>query len=479
MTGTYQPNGRAMIKVKHERTADVVVAGYRLPQDSTDEKPLLGSLLLGLYDDDGKLQHVGVSAAFPAARRAELIEELEPAAGRARRTTRGASGHRRSTEGRMPGAQSRWNAKKDLSWVPLDPVLVAEVGYDHMEGTRFRHTTQFKRWRPDRTPESCTYEQLEEPLELRPRRRFSGSECAERSECSSERSMMETGARRRSAMYHVIVLAEQVMSPGDAAEVVSLHDGIEETAALPRADPLRERPGSGRGRPGSLAASETLAAPAIVSREVDTEETQRHIDAEAQNAVTVSVAAIKALGFETSGEFSSDDPIDRLDRVAAEQDAERGHRDDPSARHPGVPAHRLGIQGAPQARRPGAAPGRARAARRRGRQRPRHHRDVTGRARPHEHNVCGAAPSGAAIIAWGGEMAQTGARKLGISALAAVTLVLTLPNKPGGADQRSYRWEGSPRPGHGCDATSVGTRSADRLIGTPGRDVVVADATRT
>ena len=159
----YSPGGRSMVKVKHVRTADVVVAGYRLHKTSTPEQPLLGSMLLGLYDADGRLQHVGVSAAFPAGRRAELVVELRelvvdpadhPWAGWAAAPA----------SDRMPGAQSRWNAGKDLSWVPLDPVLVAEVGYDHMEGTRFRHTTQFKSWRPDRTPRSCTYDQLEEPV---------------------------------------------------------------------------------------------------------------------------------------------------------------------------------------------------------------------------------------------------------------------------------------------------------------------------
>ena len=161
--GVYQPGGRAMIKVKHERTCDAVVAGYRLHKTSTDEKPLLGSLLLGLYDDQGRLQHIGVSAAFAAARRAELITELEPLlvepSNHPWREWAEAEGHEK---GRLPGAVSRWNAKKDLSWVPIDPVLVVEVGYDHMEGTRLRHTAQFKRWRPDRTPESCTYDQLEE-----------------------------------------------------------------------------------------------------------------------------------------------------------------------------------------------------------------------------------------------------------------------------------------------------------------------------
>ena len=161
--GIYQPNGRAMIKIKHERTCDAVVAGYRLHKTSTDERPLLGSLLLGLYDDSGRLQHVGVSAAFPAARRAELIDELEPLLIDPKdhpwRAWAEAEAHEK---GRLPGAVSRWNAKKDLSWIPIDPVLVVEVGYDHMEGTRFRHTAQFKRWRTDRSPESCTYEQLEE-----------------------------------------------------------------------------------------------------------------------------------------------------------------------------------------------------------------------------------------------------------------------------------------------------------------------------
>jgi ATP-dependent DNA ligase len=159
----YTPGARTMIKVKHVRTADVVVAGYRLHKTSKPEKPLLGSLLLGLYDDAGHLQHVGVSAAFPAARRAELIEELQPLVIDPAAHPWAGWAAAEGTD-RMPGAQSRWNAGKDLSWVPLDPALVAEVGYDHMEGTRFRHTTQFKRWRPDRTPRSCTYDQLDEPV---------------------------------------------------------------------------------------------------------------------------------------------------------------------------------------------------------------------------------------------------------------------------------------------------------------------------
>ncbi len=162
----YQPNARTMLKIKHERTADVVVAGYRLHKTSTPEKPLLGSLLLGLYDGSGRLQHIGVSASFTAKRRAELVEELQPL------VVEDLSEHpwgewsdwAIANPDRVPGTQSRWSAGKDLSFVPLRPERVLEVGYDHMEGSRFRHTAQFKRWRIDRDPESCGYEQLEEPV---------------------------------------------------------------------------------------------------------------------------------------------------------------------------------------------------------------------------------------------------------------------------------------------------------------------------
>ncbi|MFI9798900.1 ATP-dependent DNA ligase [Streptomyces sp. NPDC052302] len=159
----YLPDERAMFKIKHERTADVVVAGYRLHKSG----PVVGSLLLGLYDDRGTLQHVGVSAAFSMKRRAELIDELEPL------RMHDVSGHPWAAwaeeaaheSARLPGAPSRWSGKKDLSWVPLRPERVVEVAYDHMEnGARFRHTARFRRWRPDRTPESCTYAQLEEPV---------------------------------------------------------------------------------------------------------------------------------------------------------------------------------------------------------------------------------------------------------------------------------------------------------------------------
>lgn len=161
----YRPDVRAMLKVKHTRTADVVVGGFRLHKASTEERPLLGSLLLGLYDDDGALAHVGVAASFPMTRRAELYDELAPlAADLARHPWGGWAEHEQGT--RRPGAVSRWNAGKDLSFVPLDPVLVCEVSYDAMEGTRFRHTAQLKRWRPDRDPGSCTYDQLERPVSV-------------------------------------------------------------------------------------------------------------------------------------------------------------------------------------------------------------------------------------------------------------------------------------------------------------------------
>jgi ATP-dependent DNA ligase len=161
--GRYEPDKRTMFKVKHERTADCVVAGYRVHKSGPDR---IGSLLLGLYTDAGELASVGVIGAFPMARRAELFQELQPLV-----TTfddhpwawaRQEEGVRtpRNAEG------SRWQAGKDLSFVPLRPELVVEVRYDHMEGIRFRHTAQFSRWRPDREPRSCTYEQLEEPVKF-------------------------------------------------------------------------------------------------------------------------------------------------------------------------------------------------------------------------------------------------------------------------------------------------------------------------
>lgn len=158
----YRSDARLMFKIKHERTADAVVAGYRLHKSG----PVVGSLLLGLYDGSGALQHVGVCAAFSMKRREELIEELEPLRmdppdGHPWAAWAEETAHESA---RLPGAQSRWTGKKDLSWVALRPERVVEVAYDHMEGDRFRHTAQFRRWRLDREPADCTYTQLEEPV---------------------------------------------------------------------------------------------------------------------------------------------------------------------------------------------------------------------------------------------------------------------------------------------------------------------------
>jgi ATP-dependent DNA ligase len=160
----YGPDQRLMTKVKHVRTADCVVAGFRWHKSG----PIVGSLLLGLYNDAGDLQHIGVAASFPMARRAELVEELAPYRADALEGHPWQDWANAETNGdgehRMPGAVSRWNAKKDLSWVPLRPELVVEIKYDQLEGRRLRHTGQFLRWRPDRDPSSCTYDQLDVPV---------------------------------------------------------------------------------------------------------------------------------------------------------------------------------------------------------------------------------------------------------------------------------------------------------------------------
>jgi len=168
LTGEYKEGARGWLKIKHLRTADCVVAGFRWHKDGKG----VGSLLLGLYNDAGDLQHVGVASSFKADRREELVAELEPY------RTDALDGHpwaewggaeAQSEEGagqRMPGAPSRWNAKKDMTWEPLEIGLVAEVAYEHMQRDRFRHTARFQRWRPDREPSSCTYEQLEVPVPM-------------------------------------------------------------------------------------------------------------------------------------------------------------------------------------------------------------------------------------------------------------------------------------------------------------------------
>jgi ATP-dependent DNA ligase len=166
--GTYEPGKRAMIKVKHARTADCVVAGFRWHKAGKNR--LVGSLLLGLYDEHGALQHVGVTSAFNMATRAQLARELAPLREHALddhpwREWAQAEG---SGPARMPGGQSRWSAGKDLSWEPLRIERVCEVKYDHLQGDRFRHATVFLRWRPDKSPRDCRYDQLEvtTPYEL-------------------------------------------------------------------------------------------------------------------------------------------------------------------------------------------------------------------------------------------------------------------------------------------------------------------------
>ncbi len=165
--GPYAPGKRAMFKIKHVRSADCIVAGFRWHK--TGPGTLLGSLLLGLYDAAGVLHHVGVTSAFTAAVRKQLVEELEPLRANALADHPWAA-WAQSSDGstRMPGGQSRWSAGKDLSWEPLRIERVCEVKYDHMQGDRFRHATIFLRWRPDKPPADCTYEQLDvtPPYEL-------------------------------------------------------------------------------------------------------------------------------------------------------------------------------------------------------------------------------------------------------------------------------------------------------------------------
>jgi ATP-dependent DNA ligase len=160
----YQPDKRVMFKIKHQRTADCVVAGYRLHKSGPDA---IGSLLLGLYAADGSLASVGVIGAFPMARRRALFTELQPLVTTFDEHPWNWAAHVDPEVVRRYGGGSRWNAGKDLSFVPLRPERVVEVRYDHMEGSRFRHTAQFNRWRPDREPRSCTYDQLDRPVTFR------------------------------------------------------------------------------------------------------------------------------------------------------------------------------------------------------------------------------------------------------------------------------------------------------------------------
>ena len=160
----YRPGERTMLKVKHSRTADCVVAGFRWHKNGAGT--MVGSLLLGLYDDEGTLHHVGVTAAFSNVVRRQLVEKLAPLRenaleGHPWRDWAEAQEEASPKGQRMPGASSRWNRGKDLSWIAIRPELVCEVSYDHMQGDRFRHAAQFVRWRPDKRPRDCRYEQLE------------------------------------------------------------------------------------------------------------------------------------------------------------------------------------------------------------------------------------------------------------------------------------------------------------------------------
>jgi ATP-dependent DNA ligase len=160
----YQPNKRVMIKVKHERECDCVVAGFRWHKKGN--RDTVGSFLLGLFDQAGMLHHVGVCASFTDAKRRELVDVLAPyrkdaLAEHPWRQWAELGVEEGGGEQRMPGGKSRWSQGKDLSWEPLRPELVVEVAYDHMQGSRFRHTAHFRRWRPDKPPRDCTYEQLD------------------------------------------------------------------------------------------------------------------------------------------------------------------------------------------------------------------------------------------------------------------------------------------------------------------------------
>jgi ATP-dependent DNA ligase len=164
ISSIYEPNKRVMLKIKHERDCDCVVAGFRWHKKG--DRTAVGSLLLGLFDKSGALQHVGVCASFTEKRRLELTDYLAPY--REDALARHPWKEWSEYEHRIPGGLSRWSQGKDLSWEPLRPELVAEVEYDHMQGSRFRHPAHFRRWRTDKKPQECTYDQLEviPPYEL-------------------------------------------------------------------------------------------------------------------------------------------------------------------------------------------------------------------------------------------------------------------------------------------------------------------------
>jgi len=164
--GAYQPGKRVMLKVKHHRTVDVVLAGFRWHKNANGEA--VGSLLLGLFDEKGRLHHVGVAASFTEKRRRELVSELAPLRENSLMDHPWKEWSEWERGQRVPGVKSRWSRDKTLEWEPLRPERVLEVSFDHMQGTRFRHTAHFVRWRPDKPPAACTYAQLDAtpPYEL-------------------------------------------------------------------------------------------------------------------------------------------------------------------------------------------------------------------------------------------------------------------------------------------------------------------------
>ncbi|MEK6721726.1 MAG: ATP-dependent DNA ligase [Chloroflexota bacterium] len=180
LDAAYQPGKRAMLKIKHQRTADCVVAGFRWHKNGPGTH--IGSLLLGLFDDEGTLHHAGITSSFTWDRRAALVEELEPLRSAAldghpwrEWAEWSAMGDADASGQRLPGATSRWNRGKDLSWEPLRAERVVEVAYDHLQGSRFRHATTIKRWRPDKVPAACRYDQMEETPAFEIARIFGGT----------------------------------------------------------------------------------------------------------------------------------------------------------------------------------------------------------------------------------------------------------------------------------------------------------------
>ena len=221
LTITYQPDKRVMFKIKHERTADCVVAGYRVHKSGDDA---IGSLLLGLYKDDGTLASVGVIGAFPMAKRQQLFIELQPLVTTFDGHPWNWAAHKAGERTPRRNEGSRWNAGKDLSFVPLRPERVVEVRYDHMEGERFRHTAQFNRWRPDRDPRSCTYAQLEQPLTFSLGDIVPGlNGCAEHHRAEREATVAIHGRTRRQSCFANAGTASR--GPTDTARPERCPDG--------------------------------------------------------------------------------------------------------------------------------------------------------------------------------------------------------------------------------------------------------------